>query len=100
MLQGQAVAHLSCKRQRCCLRLTHGWPYLLLPSLQVKFGTSTRDKEAKVFISVEHEKGSYGTCRWAFRHCVVGQAAGVGSAAIAETTISLPLMTTSVQWVQ
>lgn len=28
----------------------------------VKFGTSTRDKEAKVFISVDHEKGSYGNC--------------------------------------
>ncbi|KAL4447748.1 hypothetical protein ABPG75_004967 [Micractinium tetrahymenae] len=28
----------------------------------VKFGTSTRDKDAKVFISVEHEKGSYGNC--------------------------------------
>lgn len=30
----------------------------------VRFGTSTRDQEAKVFISQEHEKGAYGTCRW------------------------------------
>ena len=29
----------------------------------VKFGTSTRDREAKVFISAEHEKGLYGTQR-------------------------------------
>lgn len=27
----------------------------------VKFGTSTRDQDAKVFISLEHEKGAFGT---------------------------------------
>lgn len=31
----------------------------------VRFGTSTRDQDAKVFISQEHEKGAYGTCRCA-----------------------------------
>ncbi|EFN54696.1 hypothetical protein CHLNCDRAFT_53027 [Chlorella variabilis] len=28
----------------------------------IRFGTSTRDQDAKVFISQEHEKGSYGSC--------------------------------------
>lgn len=54
-----AWEHLQGQNARWRQRNAHS-PALL----QVKFGTSTRDKDAKVFISVEHEKGSFGTCRW------------------------------------
>lgn len=46
----------------------------------VKFGSSTRDQDAKVFISAEHEKGAYGTQRWVGAGRMVGTRLGDAAA--------------------
>ena len=43
----------------------------------IKFGTSSRDQDAKLYISADHKKGAYGTCRQA-RLCCCWQASAVG----------------------
>ena len=51
----------------------------------VKFGTSSRDQDAKLYISADHEKGAFGTCRqarlcccWRRRQGAAGQPSAAG----------------------